>query len=153
MQTNEPDSREVPHFIRRQEGQAWMKFTISSFSVRKVFQNKHTVHTHYKYCIQRTCVQLHKQLRGVHTSLVITSRTNTLVQIELACCHRLGFVIACASPPREGARRSIPRTRRRWSLAGFRLDTYQHGRTQRREYRSISIRVRLVQVHCTTAQG
>jgi hypothetical protein len=46
VQTNKPDSREVPHFIRRQEGRAWMKFTISSFSVRKVFQNKHTVHTH-----------------------------------------------------------------------------------------------------------
>jgi hypothetical protein len=25
-----------------------MKFTISSFSVRKVFQNKHTVHTHLR---------------------------------------------------------------------------------------------------------
>ena len=40
VQTNKPDSREVPHFIRRQEGRAWMKFTISSFSVRKVFQVK-----------------------------------------------------------------------------------------------------------------
>jgi hypothetical protein len=50
VQTNEPDSREFPHFIRRQEGQAWMKFTISSFSVRKVFQNKHTVHTHIRTC-------------------------------------------------------------------------------------------------------
>jgi hypothetical protein len=35
-----------PLHPKAQEGQAWMKFTISSFSVRKVFQNKHTVHTH-----------------------------------------------------------------------------------------------------------
>ena len=38
--------RVSPLHPKAQEGQAWMKFTISSFSVRKVFQNKHTVHTH-----------------------------------------------------------------------------------------------------------
>jgi hypothetical protein len=32
---NEPGSREFPHFIRGQEGQAWMTFTIRLFLSEK----------------------------------------------------------------------------------------------------------------------
>ena len=72
MQTNEPDSREFPHFIRRQEGQAWMKFTIPSFSVRKVFQNKHTVHTE----ILLDCLLLY-HIAG--TTLAIETHNQTIL--------------------------------------------------------------------------